>query len=261
MPATHTANLGLNKPDRQDLVSVVTDINDNMDTLDGAIGALPTGRTLQGQINALKPIAITLDPVTSANGAVTVTTTDARVTEDMKAVFLEVGTPETFKAPIRITTGNGSVELYCANAVGSSTVVVTLEMATPLDSADPQPASVTSTEFDILAGRIGTLSSLNTSVKTDIVSAINSLNSKILLVQTSVTISQGVDYKSVASQSGYVLVGASRNTNVGDSWSTWNGVVMGIIESSDGSGINLIFNKVAPTGGTTIGLNLLFCKI
>ena len=39
MAATHTTNLGLNKPDRQDYVSVVTDINDNMDTIDAALAA------------------------------------------------------------------------------------------------------------------------------------------------------------------------------------------------------------------------------
>ena len=202
MPATQTTNLGLNKPDRQDLVSVVTDINDNMDTLDGAIGALPTGRTLQGQINTLKPIDITLDPVTNANGAVTVTTTDARITEDLKAICIEVGTPETFKAPVKITTGNGTVELYCANAVGSSTVVVTFEMATPLDSADPQPASVTSTEFDILAGRIGTLSQLTTTNKQDIVSAVNELDGDIAtlsgklvkIIESQYTLTAGSDF-------------------------------------------------------------------
>lgn len=38
MASTHTTNLGLNKPDRQDLISVVNDINDNMDMIDIAIG-------------------------------------------------------------------------------------------------------------------------------------------------------------------------------------------------------------------------------
>lgn len=54
MAATHTTNLGLNKPDRQDYVSVVNDINDNMDTLDAAIGAVPSGSSLQGQIDTEK---------------------------------------------------------------------------------------------------------------------------------------------------------------------------------------------------------------
>lgn len=44
MSATHTTNLGLNKPDRQDYVSVVTDINDNMDMIDTALHGLDTGK-------------------------------------------------------------------------------------------------------------------------------------------------------------------------------------------------------------------------
>lgn len=52
MSATHTTNLGLNKPNRQDYVSVVTDINDNMDILDSKIGAVPSGETVEGQIGA-----------------------------------------------------------------------------------------------------------------------------------------------------------------------------------------------------------------
>ena len=53
MAATHTTNLNLNKPARTDFVSVVSDINDNMDILDGAIGALPQGETVQGQIDGV----------------------------------------------------------------------------------------------------------------------------------------------------------------------------------------------------------------
>ncbi len=44
MAATHTTNLGLNKPDRQDYVSVVNDLNANMDTIDTAYGNLDNGK-------------------------------------------------------------------------------------------------------------------------------------------------------------------------------------------------------------------------
>ena len=40
MSATQTTNLGLNKPDRSDYVSVVNDLNDNMDIIDAAYGNL-----------------------------------------------------------------------------------------------------------------------------------------------------------------------------------------------------------------------------
>ena len=128
----------------------------------------------------VQPITITIDSVTNANGNYSHTTTDSRISEDMKAVGIEVGTPETFLAPITVTTGSGSVTLTCANAVGSSTVTLTFVRSQPLDSAEEQPETVTSSEFNILDGRIGTLSSLTTSVKTSAVAAINELNTKIV---------------------------------------------------------------------------------
>ena len=42
MSATQTTNLGLNKPDRQDYVSVVSDINQNMDRIDSSVGNIIT---------------------------------------------------------------------------------------------------------------------------------------------------------------------------------------------------------------------------
>ena len=42
MSATQTTNLGLNKPDRQDYVSVVSDINQNMDMIDSSVGNIIT---------------------------------------------------------------------------------------------------------------------------------------------------------------------------------------------------------------------------
>ena len=44
MSATHTTYYNLNKPDRQDFVSVVSDINDNMDKIDAAIHGVDTGK-------------------------------------------------------------------------------------------------------------------------------------------------------------------------------------------------------------------------
>lgn len=40
MAASHTPNLNLNKPDRQDYTNVITDINDNMDKIDTGYGTL-----------------------------------------------------------------------------------------------------------------------------------------------------------------------------------------------------------------------------
>lgn len=55
--ATSTTNLGLRKPAKSDYVNVVTDINENMDILDGAIGAVPSGSNVQSEIAEVAGIA------------------------------------------------------------------------------------------------------------------------------------------------------------------------------------------------------------
>ena len=144
--------------------------------------------------NNLKPLTITIDPVTNANGAYTHTTEDDRITEDMKALTLELGTPEVFSAPITITSGEGTVTLVCDNAHGTSTVTVTFIHTWPVDGGEDVPASVTSTEFDILADRIGVLSNLETEDKTSIVNAINDLQDDVnaTITSASQTLSQSI---------------------------------------------------------------------
>ena len=46
MGMNQTSKRGLNKPDRSDYVSVVSDINENMDNLDDAV---PDSRTINGK--------------------------------------------------------------------------------------------------------------------------------------------------------------------------------------------------------------------
>lgn len=123
--------------------------------------------------NNLKPLTITLTSVANANGAISVVTNDDRITEDMKAIDIEVGTPESFKAPVTITTGAGTVTLTCTNASGNSTVKATFIKTSPVEGGEDYPPAVTSTEFDILADRIGSLATLETTDKSDLVSAVN----------------------------------------------------------------------------------------
>lgn len=125
--------------------------------------------------NNMKPLTVTLDPVTNANGSYTHITEDSRITEEMKAIAFEAGTPEVFLSPVSITTADGSATLTCSNAVGTSTVTVTFVHTWPVDGGEDVPERVTSTEFDILADRIGSLSTLETTDKTSIVNAVNSL--------------------------------------------------------------------------------------
>ena len=128
--------------------------------------------------NNMKPLTVTLDPVTNANGSYTHITEDSRITEEMKAIAFEAGTPEVFLAPVTITTADGSATLTCSNAVGTSTVTVTFVHTWPVDGGEDVPERVTSTEFDILADRIGSLSTLETTDKTSIVNAINNFKSE-----------------------------------------------------------------------------------
>lgn len=113
-----------------------------------------------------KLIEKTLDTVTNTSGAYTHTTTIADVTADMKAVMIELGDPSAFLADITITPADGSITLSCSSVKGTSTVKVGLLFVAGA-------SSITSNEFDVLAGRIGTLGDLNTTAKTSLVAAIN----------------------------------------------------------------------------------------
>jgi len=72
-----TPNIGLHKPARTDLVSVVTDINNNMGTLDSKIGAVPAGHDVEEQITTLSDQIgthlpgkiVVLTGTTAANGS------------------------------------------------------------------------------------------------------------------------------------------------------------------------------------------------
>lgn len=118
---------------------------------------------------------VDLDTVTvSTAGSYTHTTTVTNMSGSMKAAVIEFGHPEIFKAPVVITTATNSVTLTCSSvAVGSSTVKVSFLMQG--DNASP----LSSGEYNALSGQIGTLANLNTDVKTNLVAAVNSVNSKM----------------------------------------------------------------------------------
>ena len=162
----------------------------------------------------VKPITISLTNVTNANGSYSNTTSNSNVSEDMTPVGIEVGTPETFLAPVTITAGNGVVTLSCPNAKGSSTVKVTMIRTQPIDQSASYP-SVTSTEFDILAGRIGTLSSLSTSTKTSAVAAINELKTTTDTLNSKFTMKKATSWNNAYSNatSFIVVVGKAQVDN------------------------------------------------
>ena len=130
-----------------------------------------------------KSLTVQLDTVTNTSGSYSHTTSNELVTENMKPVQIECSDSAVFRGDITITTGNGTVTLACSNVVGTSSVSVVLMKE--VDNTDPP--TVTSSEFDILANRIGTLSSLETTEKTNVVGAINEVNTNVLDINNTIT--------------------------------------------------------------------------
>lgn len=105
--------------------------------------------------------------ITNTSGAYTATISDERLTASMKAIKLELGNPAAFDAVINVAVNNGSLTISCASVTGTSTAVISV-----LKTCD-DPTAITTTEFDVLANRIGDLDDLETTAKTDLVSAVN----------------------------------------------------------------------------------------
>ena len=119
-----------------------------------------------------KLIVRDLDTVTNTSGSYTHSTTVSDAASDMKAVMIELGDPSVFRSTINISVGTGTITLNCSDVAGTSTVKVGLMFVAGADA-------LTSSEFDVLAARIGTLSSLKTTDKTSLVAATNELYDQI----------------------------------------------------------------------------------
>lgn len=91
--ATTTTNLGLTKPAYTDDADVM-DINGNMDVIDAAVGALPTGKTLQGQITELAGGKLEYVQLTSVSGNDSKT---YKMANDTKAIFVAFGATQGTK--------------------------------------------------------------------------------------------------------------------------------------------------------------------
>ena len=116
---------------------------------------------------------VDLDDVTNTSGSYTHTTTVTGMTSDLKCVKLECSDPLIFKAPVSIVSGSNSVTLTCSSVSGTSSV-----RASFLAVGNGNPLS--SSEYAALDARIGSLSDLDTTDKTDIVSAINEVNDHLI---------------------------------------------------------------------------------
>ena len=138
--ATTTTNLGLTKPAYTDDADVM-DINGNMDVIDAAVGALPTGKTLQGQISDLADGKLGFVQLSSVSGSSSKT---YKMENDTKAIFVTFGNALAVK-------GLWIVNLY-------SSIVTIADLASPsgLTMSAPSNGKVTITNSANVGGLIAT---------------------------------------------------------------------------------------------------------
>jgi hypothetical protein len=115
--------------------------------------------------------------VTNTSGSYSQTVSDEMITADMKAVEIEIADPSTFGDTITVTSDDGEFTIECDDVAGSTTVDISF-----LKVID-DPLVVTSTEFDVLANRIGDLSDLTTTAKTNLVNSVNEVNAHITKIR------------------------------------------------------------------------------
>lgn len=125
-----------------------------------------------------KLIVKDLDTVTNTSGSYTHSTILNDVTSDMKAIMIELSDPSAFLSAITVTTADGSITLSCNSVAGTSTVKVTMMFIAG-------SSSITSSEFDVLAARIGTLGNLHTTDKSNVVAAVNETFDQISNIMSS----------------------------------------------------------------------------
>ena len=125
-----------------------------------------------------KILTVDLDTITNVSGSYTATTIDARISSDMKPVSIFFGDPSVIRAKQTVTCNNGSITFTCSSVVGTTTAKVFVQKV--IDD----PTAVTSSEYDLLNNRIGDLTSLTTTAKTNAVAAINEVDSDVGTVST-----------------------------------------------------------------------------
>lgn len=132
----------------------------------------------------MRPIVVELGSITNSGSYVnTFTSSDvasiANVVAGMKPILIECSNSSAFVVAPTISTGNNSITVSCDNMTGTSTLTVTL--AQSVDAASAITYQLTSAEAQTLQSEIGTLSSLTTTTKTNLTSAVNEVNSKLKL--------------------------------------------------------------------------------
>lgn len=155
--ATTTTNLGLTLPDNGEKVSRQI-INTNNTLIDNAFSGV-----------GAKIYDVTLE-VSNVSGAYSGTVYDDKITASMRAIDIYAVDPSIFNDKIHVTCQAGYLTITCDDVAGTTDVTISV-----LKSAN-DPTALTSTEFDILSNRIGDLDDLTTTVKTNVVNAVNEVN-------------------------------------------------------------------------------------
>lgn len=153
-----------------------------------------------------KLIVKNLDRVTCEGGTYTHTTYFSDITQDMKVVILEVSNPGAFNGAITVTSQDGSITLECDEVNGTSDVTVSLLFIANANT-------ITSSEFDVLSNRIGTLGSLVTTDKTSIVNAVNEVVEDTVKVEEAAILVDGNIAPERISENAYVIL---RNSTIAD---------------------------------------------
>ena len=185
--ATVTAYIGLTADGTtvmEDVSELTTPFIGATSSTDGREGLVP--QPLEGEQNLFlcadgdwktppgsKTTVKTYTSLTPTSNVLNFTQSDADIIGEMKAIKIEPSDPSVFLAPVVITCNEGSINITCSNMSGTCTSMkVTLVM-------QAGTSSITSSEFDLLATRIGNLSDLDTDIKTSLVGAVNDVNDSL----------------------------------------------------------------------------------
>ena len=158
--STVTPNLGLVLPSNSEKVSRVI-INTNNERIDAAFGTA-----------GAKVYTVEL-AVSNVSGAYEGRVDDDVITAQMSANRLYIVDPTVFNDVITVTCYDGYLTLSCDDVAGDTTVEITVIK----EAVDP--TQITSTEFDILNNRIGDLSTLDTTNKSNVVNAVNEVKAGV----------------------------------------------------------------------------------
>ena len=117
----------------------------------------------------------TVGPLTPTNGVLNQNFPVSYVLAEMKAIQVEPSDASVFMDTLTVTMSEGNINVSCPNMTGTcQSMAITFVLR-----SSAQGETITSSEFNILATRIGDLESLTTTAKTSTVAAINEVKSGV----------------------------------------------------------------------------------